>query len=44
MPSYLKVNLSNEDHCGPCGNSDISKQVVSIRTDSKSELLKSKNI
>jgi hypothetical protein len=39
-----KVNLSNEDHCGPCGNSDISKQVVSIRTDSKSELLKSKNI
>lgn len=39
-----KVDSSNEDHCGPCGRSDISKQTVSIVKYSNPELLKSKNM
>jgi hypothetical protein len=44
-----KVDLSNEDHCGPCGQYSISKlannkSIVPVKSNSKSEKSNYKNI
>ena len=32
-----KVDLSNEDHCGPCGQYALSKQEIDIKNDLNSK-------
>ena len=37
-----KIDLSNEDHCGPCGNYILSKMPISIPVDNKTKKIKAK--
>lgn len=36
-----KVDLSNEDHCGPCGQYALSK--IKLKNDNKENILKKEN-
>ena len=36
-----KIDLSNEDHCGPCGQYALSK--IKLKNDNKENILKKEN-